>query len=219
MPATPLRVRSRAQTLRDPRRGEHTHGKHTLYFGGEANRRMIAQQTTLNDYGAFTFTPQTNTASRPRLRSRDFMFGSPEHNGTRTSLCMRTQITSTLGCSFRTTGGCSNLTLNLGIRYDVQTAPTDTQHMTDAVVLPARSRQSRRHFPRASSAGRSGVPAAAEHALQSRFTARRLCLDPIANGHTVIHGAAGLFYGSVGGNLCTIPRMASLSRAVPHSPL
>src|SRR5207302_1303215 len=37
-----------------------THGKHTLYFGGEANRENDAQQTTLNNYGVFSFTAHTN---------------------------------------------------------------------------------------------------------------------------------------------------------------
>ncbi len=54
-----------------------THGRHTLYYGGEANRENDAQQTTLNDYGVFSFTAHTNTANHSSAAITDFLFGAP----------------------------------------------------------------------------------------------------------------------------------------------
>src|SRR6185437_2838392 len=48
-----------------------TRGKHTLYYGGEANRENDAQQTTKNNYGVFSFTSHTNVANRSQAAITD----------------------------------------------------------------------------------------------------------------------------------------------------
>ncbi len=108
-------------------------GRHTLYFGGEANRENDAQQTTLNDYGVFAFTSHTNVTNRSSAAITDFFFGSPN--------TMAQDVPVYANANYFNYGIFlqddwrirSNLTLNLGIRYDIQTTPTDTQRDDHAV--------------------------------------------------------------------------------------
>jgi hypothetical protein len=183
-----------------------THGPHTLYFGGEANRENDAQQTTLNDYGVFAFTAHTNTANRSSAAITDFFFGSPN--------TMEQDVPVYANANYFNYGAFlqddwrirANLTINLGIRYDVQTTPTDTLRRTmqfvpgvESTVAPS--------LPRGVLLpGDPGVPAGGVPTRYDHVSPRvGFAYTPYANGRTVIHGAAGLFYRSVGGNLFTYP--------------
>src|SRR5260370_365308 len=107
-----------------------THGQHTLSFGGEASRENDAQQTTLNDYGVFQFTAHTNTANRSSAAITDFLFGSPNTMGQDVPVYANANYFN-YGVFFQDDWRVRpSLTLNLGIRYDIQTTPTDTQLMT-----------------------------------------------------------------------------------------
>jgi hypothetical protein len=179
-----------------------THGKHSLYFGGEASRENDAQQTTLNDYGAFAFTAHNNTANRSSAAITDFFFGSPN--------TMEQDVPVYANANYFNYGlflqddwrVLPNLTINLGLRYDIQTPPTDTQNMTmnfvpgkQSVVAPA--------LPLGVLL--PGDPGVSRGAVDTRYdhVSPRVGLawTPYPNGKTVIHAAAGIFYGSVGGNL------------------
>jgi len=183
-----------------------THGRHTLYFGGEANQETDPQQTTLNDYGVFAFTNKTNTAHHSSAAITDFFFGAPN--------TMNQDVPVYANANYKNFGAFfqddwrirSNLTLNLGIRYDVQTAPTNTQNMlmqfvpgaqsTVAPVLPKGIL-----FPGDAGVPRGGVDNRYDH-ISPRLG---FAWTPFADGKTVVHGAAGLFYGSIGGNLWNYP--------------
>jgi hypothetical protein len=164
-----------------------THGKHTLYFGGEANRENDAQQTTLNDYGVFFFgRPNTMNQDVPVYANANyFNYGIFAQDDWR----------------FR-----PNLTLNLGIRYDIQTAPTDTLRETMQFVPGVQSTVAPTLPKGILLPGDAGVPAGGVATRYDHISPRvGFAWTPYTNGRTVIHGAAGLFYGSVGGNLFTYP--------------
>jgi len=181
-----------------------THGSHTMYFGGEANRENDAQQTTLNDYGVFSFTSHTNTANRSSAAITDFLFGSPNSMGQDVPVYANANYFN-FGAFFQDDWRIlPNLTLNLGVRYDVQTAPTDTQRMT-MNFIPGRTSTVAPSLPKGILIpGDPGVTDAGVKTDYSHVSPRvGFAWTPYGNGRTVIHGAAGLFYGSVGGNLFT----------------
>jgi Carboxypeptidase regulatory-like domain len=183
-----------------------THGHHTLYYGGEANRENDAQQTTLNDYGVFSFSAHTNTANRSSAAITDFLFGSPNTMEQDVPVYANANYFN-YGIFFQDDWRIlSNLTLNLGIRYDIQTTPTDTLRRTMNFVPNAVSTVAPNGFKGALFPGDPGVPAGGVDTRYDHISPRvGLAWTPYPNGRTVIHAAAGLFYGSVGGNLFTYP--------------
>jgi hypothetical protein len=181
-----------------------THGHHTLYFGGEANRENDAQQTTLNNYGVFSFTNHTNTANRSSAAITDFFFGSPNS--------MEQDVPVYANANYFNYGiflqddwrALPSLTLNLGIRYDIQTIPTDTQRMIMQFRPGVQSSVAPSLPLGILLPGDPGVPAGGADTRYDHISPRiGLAWTPYPNGKTVIHAAAGLFYGSVGGNLFT----------------
>jgi hypothetical protein len=183
-----------------------THGKHTLYYGGEADRENDAQQTTLNDYGVFSFTAHTNTTNHSSAAITDFLFGSPNS--------MEQDVPVYANANYFNYGfflqddwrAFPNLTLNLGVRYDIQTTPTDTLRRTMNFVPGAQSTIAPGGPKGILYPGDPGVPAGGVNTRYDHISPRvGLAWTPFPNGHTVIHAAAGLFYGSIGGNLFTYP--------------
>src|ERR1700753_4122666 len=90
------------------------------------------------------------------------------------------------------------LTLNLGVRYDVQTTPTDTQRRI-AVFRPgvqstvAPKAMLGQLFP-----GDPGVPAGGTGTNYNHISPRvGFTYDPFNTGKTVFHGGAGLFFDSI----------------------
>ncbi|HEY4379763.1 MAG TPA: carboxypeptidase regulatory-like domain-containing protein [Acidobacteriaceae bacterium] len=181
-----------------------THGQHTLYFGGEANRENDAQQTTLNDYGVFSFTAHTNVANRSSAAITDFLFGSPNSMGQDVPVYANANYFNYGVFAQDDWRVLPNLTLNLGIRYDIQTTPTDTQLMTMNFVPGATSTLSPTLPKGILIPGDPGVPAGGVANRYDHVSPRiGFAWTPYSSGRTVIHGAAGLFYGSIGGNLFT----------------
>jgi outer membrane receptor protein involved in Fe transport len=183
-----------------------THGKHTLYFGGEANQEGDAQQTTLNDYGTFAFTAKTNTAHRSSAAVSDFLFGSPNTMNQDVPVYANTNYKN-FGAFFQDDWRVrSNLTVNLGIRYDVQTAPTNTQNMILQFVPGAQSTVAPSLPKGILLPGDAGVPRGGVNNRYNHFSPRvGFAWTPFADGKTVVHGAVGLFYGSIAGNIWNSP--------------
>ena len=184
-----------------------THGRHTLYFGGEANRENDAQQTTLNDYGVFSFTQASaGTAGRSSAAISDFMFGRPNTMGQDVPVYANANYFNYGLFAQDDWRMLPNLTVNLGIRYDVQTTPTNTQLMTMNFVPGVESTISPTLPKGILLPGDPGVPTGGVNTRYNHVSPRvGFAWTPYANGRTVIHGAAGLFYGSIGGNLFTYP--------------
>jgi outer membrane receptor protein involved in Fe transport len=181
-----------------------THGRHTLYLGGEASRENDSQQTTLNDYGVFQFTNHTNVANRSSAAITDFLFGTPNTMGQDVPVYANANYFN-YGVFFQDDWRIRpDLTLNLGIRYDIQTTPTDTQLMTMNFVPGATSTIAPSLPKGILIPGDPGVPDGGVATRYDHVSPRvGFAWTPYADGRTVIHGAAGIFYGSVGGNLFT----------------
>jgi len=183
-----------------------THGLHTLYFGGEANRENDPQQTTLNDYGVFSFTNHTNTANRSSASITDFFFGSPN--------TMNNDVPVYANANYFNWGAFfqddwrvrPNLTLNLGIRYDIQSTPTNTQNMI-ADFVPGQQSTVAPSLPKGILfPGDAGVPRGGAANRYDHVSPRLgMAWTPFPDGKTIVHAAAGLFYGSIGGNLWNYP--------------
>jgi hypothetical protein len=180
----------------------YTRGRHSLHFGGDLSLAKDIQQTLLNNYGTFSFTgaktgPRTNQGDG----FADFLLGVPA--------TMNQDAPEDAFYNFWM-GGLflqddfkirPRLTLNLGVRWDVQTPPVDPQNREETWVPGQQSRI----IPTAPAGllvvGDSGVERGVIP-TRWRHIAPRLGLawDPFGDGKTAIRAAAGIFYGSVSGN-------------------
>lgn len=171
-------------------------GNHSLKLGGEFSINKDIQQTLLNNYGVFTFN---NGATKNALS--DFLLGIPSAI---TQDAPVTAYTDTRYVAFFAQDDFRvrpRLTLNLGMRWDVQTPPTDPQNR----VTNYRPGQKSIVNPLAPvgelffgdpGVERGGIPVSYAH-----FSPRLgFAWDPTGSGKTSIRGAAGLFYGSISGN-------------------
>jgi outer membrane receptor protein involved in Fe transport len=183
-----------------------THGKHTLYYGGEANRENDAQQVGLNNYGIFGFTAHTNVPNRSSAAITDFFFGSPNTMNQDVPVYANANYFN-YGLFFQDDWrALPNLTLNLGLRYDIQTAPTNTQNMTMNFVPGVQSTTAPTNIKGVLLPGDPGVPRSGVSTRYNHVSPRvGMAWTPYPSGHTVIHAAAGIFYGSIGGNLFNYP--------------
>lgn len=171
-------------------------GNHSLKFGGELSLNKDIQETLLNNYGVFTFN---NTASGNALA--DFLLGIPSNI---TQDAPVTGYTNSWYTAFFAQDDYrvnNKLTLNLGLRYEIQTPPTDPYNRVtnyvpgqQSVVNPIAPVGAL--FYGDPGVERGGIPVSYNH-----FSPRLgFAYDPFGDGKTSIRGAVGLFYGSMGGN-------------------
>lgn len=195
-----------------------TRGKHSLYLGGEAGLEKDFQLTSLNNYGSFTFST-TNGASSARTTNglSDFVAGIPAKMGQDTGLYANANWYSYGLFAQDDWRIRPNLTLNLGLRYDWEQAPTDPQHMQTNFKPGVQSHA----FPNVSIVGKTGpqlaplgmlfpgdpgVPVGGVYTPNNHFSPRvGFAYDPYGAGKTVFHGAAGLFFGGISGNEWEFP--------------
>jgi outer membrane receptor protein involved in Fe transport len=194
-----------------------TRGKHTLYFGGEGGLEKDFQLTSLNNYGTFTFSTTNGTSSaRTTNGLSDFLAGIPAGMGQDTGLYANANWYSYGLFAQDDWRIRPNLTLNLGLRYDWQQAPTDPQHMQTNFTPGAQS-----HAFDVSIVGKSGpqlapigmlfpgdagVPVGGVNTPLNHVSPRvGFAFDPYGTGKTVFHGAAGIFFGGISGNQWEFP--------------
>jgi outer membrane receptor protein involved in Fe transport len=195
-----------------------TRGKHSLYFGGEAGLEKDFQLTSLSNYGVFTFS-STNGASSARTTNglSDFLAGIPISMAQDTGLYANANYFNYGIFAQDDWRILPNLTLNLGIRYDWQEAPTDTQVRQTNFTPGVQSHA----FPNVSIVGKTGpqlapigmlfpgdpgVPKSGAFTPNNHASPRvGFAYDPLGNGKTVFHGAAGLFFGGISGNQWEFP--------------
>jgi hypothetical protein len=172
-------------------------GRHALKFGGELSLNKDIQETLLNNYGVFTFSGAgaTNNALA------NFLIGLP------TGLTQDAPVTAYTNTWYTALFVQDDfrihprLTLNLGMRWDVQTPPTDPENRVVNYV-PGQQSTVRPDAPRGAvfygdeGVERGGIPVSYSH-----FSPRiGFALDPFGDGKTSIRGGLGLFYGSISGN-------------------
>jgi hypothetical protein len=171
-------------------------GRHSLRFGGDGSLEKSIQDTTLDNYGIFNFD-----GSKTGNALADFLLGLPR------SMNQDAPVTKTdsvwyLGLfvqdDFRIH---SRLTLNLGLRYDLQLPMTDPQ---DRKLTFVAGRQSQvvpsaplgLLFPGDPGVGR-GIVAADKNNFAPRIG---LAWDATGDGRTSVRAGFGVFYGSISGN-------------------
>jgi outer membrane receptor protein involved in Fe transport len=195
-----------------------TRGKHSLYIGGEAGLEKDFQLTSLNNYGTFTFST-TNGSSGARTTNglSDFLAGTPAGMGQDTGLYANANWYSYGIFAQDDWRIRHNLTVNVGLRYDWQQAPTDPQRMQTNFTPGVQSNA----FTNVSIVGKTGpqlaplgmlfpgdpgVPKGGALTPMNHFSPRAgFAWDPFSDGKTVFHGAAGLFFGAISGNQWEFP--------------
>jgi outer membrane receptor protein involved in Fe transport len=173
-----------------------TKAGHALKLGGELSLNKDIQQTLLNNYGVFTFN---NSVTKNALA--DFLIGIPS------AITQDAPVTGYTNSWYTALFVQDDyrvhprLTLNLGLRWDVQTAPTDPYNRVvnyvpgqKSTVIPAAPTGAL--FYGDTGVERAGIPTSFTH-----FSPRiGFAWDPFGDGKTSIRGAWGLFYGSLSGN-------------------
>jgi hypothetical protein len=171
-------------------------GNHSLKVGGEISYEHIVHDTLLDNYGVFLFN-----ASRTGNAYADFLLGLPSNmsqdapirkidNGTYYSLFVQDD--------FRIH---PRVTLNLGLRYDLQQPLTDPQDRKLAFV-PGRKSQVSPNAPEGLLfPGDEGVTRGIVKWDKNNIAPRMgLAWDPRGDGRLSIRAGAGIFYGSITGN-------------------
>ncbi len=195
-----------------------TRGKHTLFLGGEAGLEKDFQLTLLNNYGTFAFNTGNGTgAARTTNGLSDFLAGIPTTMGQDTPLYANANYFSYGFFAQDDWRIRTNLTFNLGVRYDFQQAPTDNKRMQTNFVPGAQSHAFNTvkiiGIPSATLAplglqfpGDPGVPKGGVYSPINHVSPRLgFAFDPHGTGKTVFHGAAGLFFGGISGNMWEYP--------------
>ena len=172
-------------------------GRHGLRVGGEVSYEDITHDTTLNNYGNFTFD-----GTRSGIGIGDFLLGVPRRF-TQDAPIRKTDAGWYMGLflqdDFRIH---QRVTLNLGVRYDLQTPLVDPQDRKLTFVPGRQSAVVPSAFPGMLFPGDDGVPRGIA-SLDTNNIAPRLGVawDVFGDGRTAVRGAFGLFYGTIGGNM------------------
>jgi len=171
-------------------------GSHAIKLGGEFTYNKTVQDTLLNNYGVFTFS---NVVTKNALA--DFLIGIPS------AVTQDAPVTafwnSWYGALFaqddyRVT---SRLTLNLGLRWDVQTPGTDPQNRFTSYVPGQKSIVNTAAPVGLLFYGDPGVERGVISTAWNHVSPRvGIVWDPTGDGKTSVHAGGGLFFGSISGN-------------------
>jgi hypothetical protein len=171
-------------------------GPHGIKLGGELSYNKTVQDTLLNNYGVFTFN---NSVTRNALA--DFLIGMPSavtQDAPVTALWNSWYGAAFLQDDYRISG---RMTLNLGLRWDVQTPGVDPQNRFTTYVPGQKSTVNPAAPVGQLFYGDPGVERGVIATNWKHVSPRAgFVWDPFGDGKTSIRGAAGLFYGSISGN-------------------
>jgi hypothetical protein len=171
-------------------------GSHAFKFGGEISYEKIVHDTLLDNYGVFNFN-----GSKTGNAYADFLLGLP---ATMTQDAPVRKTDNGAYFSFFAQDDFRvhpRLTLNLGLRYDLQMPYTDPQDRKLAYVPGEKSQVSPSAplgllFP-----GDPGISRGIVHTDKNNIAPRLgIAWDPKGDGRMSVRAAAGIFYGSITGN-------------------
>ena len=171
-------------------------GKHSLKLGADVSNERIVHDTLLDNYGVFAFN-----GSKTGNAYADFLLGVPS-TMTQDAPVRKTDngayISAFAQDDFRIH---PRVTLNLGVRYDLQFPFTDPQDRKLAYVPGQKSTINPNApvgllFP-----GDTGVSRGIVKADLNNIAPRLgIAWDPMGDGRTAVRAAFGMFYGSITGN-------------------
>ena len=173
-----------------------TKGAHAIKVGGELSYNKTIQDTLLNNYSVWTFN---NSVTRNALA--DFMIGIP--NAVTQDAPVNALWNSWYGAVFVQDDYRigSRVTLNLGLRWDVQTPGTDPLNRFVTYVPGQKSAVNAAAPIGQLFYGDSGVERGVISTPWNHISPRAgVVWDPFGDGRTAIKAAAGIFYGSISGN-------------------
>jgi hypothetical protein len=177
-----------------------TRGRHAFQFGGEVGNDNDEQQVLLDNWGVFTFAGKY-TGSNTGNNLADFEMGlqsKQEQDAPVTPYTNSYYYALFAQDDFRM---LPNLTLNLGVRWDVQTPPTDANRLAatfvpgvQSTVMPGAPLG--QLFIGDPGVARGIVPVRYQH-VQPRIG---IAWDPTGSGKTAVRAGFGVFYGTLSGN-------------------
>jgi hypothetical protein len=169
---------------------------HNFKIGGEFSYESIVHDTLLDNYGVFAFN-----GSKTGNAYADFLLGLPatmSQDAPIRKLDSGTYISFFAQDDYRIH---PRVTLNLGLRYDLQQPLTDPFDRKLAYVPGAKSTVSPNALEGLLFPGDPGISRGIVHTDRNNFAPRLgIAWDPTGNGRMSVRAAAGVFYGSITGN-------------------
>lgn len=175
-------------------------GKHSLRFGGTYFHESLAHFTTLDNYGEFQFDGDFTGDG-----FADFLLGLPtriDQDAPIDKFDNSTYVAAFIQDDFRIH---PRLTVNLGLRYDLQFPLKDPQNRMLTYVPGFQSTVVPEAFPGMLFPGDEGpdgrIPDSISGTDYNNLGPRvGFAWDVAGNGRTAVRGAFGTFYGTIGGN-------------------
>jgi len=171
-------------------------GKHSFKIGADLSYEKIVHDTLLDNYGVFTFN-----GSKTGNAYADFLLGVPS-TMTQDAPVRKTDNGAYISAFAQDDFHIhSRVTLNLGVRYDLQFPFTDPQDRKLAYVPGQKSTVNPSApvgllFP-----GDTGVSRGIVKTDINNIAPRLgIAWDPKGDGRTAVRAAFGMFYGSITGN-------------------
>lgn len=175
-------------------------GKHSLSIGGIFLHESMSHFTTLDNYGEFQFEGEVTGDG-----FADFLLGIPDRIDQDAPIDKHdngTHVSAFFQDDYRVH---PRLTLNRGLRYDLQFPLTDPSNRKLTFVPGRQSTVVPQAFPGMLFPGDEGpdgrIPNSIARPDYNNFAPRLgFAWDATGNGRTAVRGAFGVFYGTIGGN-------------------
>jgi hypothetical protein len=176
-----------------------TTGRHSIRLGGEALLEKMIHDTLLNNYGTFSFN--TNNPRGTKNATADFLLGLPNtmnQDAPTTKIDNDWYFALYVQDDFRVT---PRLTLNLGVRWDIQMPITDPFDRFLTFVPGAQSKIVTAAPPGLLFPGDPGVGRGIISTDLNNFSPRvGIAWDPFGDQKTAIRAGGAITYGAMSGN-------------------
>lgn len=172
-------------------------GRHSLRFGGELSYEDITHDTTLNNYGTFVFD-----GTRSGNAYADFLMGQLRRFN-QDAPVRKTDAGYYLGLFVQDDYRLHpRLTLNLGVRYDLQPPLVDPDDRKLTFVPGRQSTVVPTALPGMLFPGDEGITRGIVQTDANNIAPRvGFAWDVFGDGRTAVRGAFGVFYGTISGNM------------------